>query len=126
MAERVANSAFELVIVLSQEKEPTRAIETARFGRGTFSNVIHADKSKGEYALYHGAAFPLQFATHCIDNLCGETVLDPFCGSGTTLIACHQTGRTGYGIELSEEYCALILDRLCDEIGEGAMLYDAE
>jgi DNA modification methylase len=41
----------------------------------------------------------------------GETVLDPFLGSGTTLIACEQLGRTCYGMEISPQYCQVIIDR---------------
>ena len=39
-------------------------------------------------------------------------VLDPFLGSGTTLIAAEQTGRLGYGIELDPLYCDVSLRRL--------------
>jgi DNA modification methylase len=41
----------------------------------------------------------------------GEGVYDPFLGSGTTLIAAEQLGRTCYGIELSPAYCDIIVDR---------------
>jgi DNA modification methylase len=41
-----------------------------------------------------------------------HTILDPFCGSGTTLVACEQTGRRGFGMEISPEYCSVILERL--------------
>lgn len=42
----------------------------------------------------------------------GEAVLDPFCGSGSTLLACHQLGRAGRGIELEPGYVAVTLSRL--------------
>ena len=42
----------------------------------------------------------------------GQIVLDPFLGSGTTLVACEQTGRVGYGMEICEKYCAVTLERL--------------
>ena len=41
----------------------------------------------------------------------GELVYDPFCGSGSTLLAAHQLDRIGYGVELSPEYVAVILER---------------
>ena len=41
----------------------------------------------------------------------GESVYDPFIGSGTTLIACEQLGRTCYGIELSPAYCDIVVER---------------
>ena len=40
-----------------------------------------------------------------------DIVLDAFLGSGTTLIACNETGRKCLGMEISEEYCSLIIDR---------------
>lgn len=42
----------------------------------------------------------------------GMRVLDPFCGAGTTLVACEQTGRTGIGIELNKGYFDLIQERM--------------
>ncbi len=42
----------------------------------------------------------------------GDTVLDPFCGSGTALRVCQQTNRVGVGIELNDEYIDLIKERL--------------
>ncbi len=42
----------------------------------------------------------------------GGIVLDAFAGSGTTLIAAEKCGRRGYGIELDERYCDVIIRRL--------------
>lgn len=42
----------------------------------------------------------------------GSEVLDPFLGSGTTMVAAHQLGRRCYGIELSPKYCQVIVDRM--------------
>jgi DNA modification methylase len=44
-------------------------------------------------------------------------VIEPFLGSGSTLIACEKTGRTCYGMELSEKYCDVILQRFQDFTG---------
>ncbi|MHB8276175.1 MAG: DNA methyltransferase [Candidatus Humimicrobiaceae bacterium] len=41
----------------------------------------------------------------------GEAVLDPFCGIGSTLVACNRTGRIGYGIELNDKYYQISLKR---------------
>lgn len=41
-----------------------------------------------------------------------ERVHDPFLGSGTTLVACEQTNRIGYGMEIEPKYCSVTLERL--------------
>ena len=51
----------------------------------------------------------------------GETVLDLFGGSGTTIIACEQTGRTAYCMELDERYCDVIIKRYENLTGDTAV-----
>lgn len=72
-------------------------------------------KSKEENVLKHPALFPAQLierfiAIYTKDE--GETILDPFLGAGTTLIACRNLSRRGIGCELSEKYAALARERL--------------
>jgi DNA modification methylase len=49
-------------------------------------------------------------------------VLDPFCGSGTTLIAAERTGRCGFGIEIDPLYCDVTLRRLYSVCGLESIL----
>lgn len=61
----------------------------------------------------HPAPFPLELATRLIRmfSFVGDTVLDPFLGSGTTSLAAWQTGRNSIGIEVDESYFALAARR---------------
>ena len=44
----------------------------------------------------------------------GWLILDPFLGSGTTLIAAEKLNRTCYGMEIDPKYCDVIIKRYCD------------
>ena len=50
-------------------------------------------------------------------------VLDPFGGSGSTLIACEQTNRTCYTVELDEKYSDVIIKRYIDQVGNDENVY---
>lgn len=50
------------------------------------------------------------------DFLVGETVFDPFMGGGTTLRAAKDLGKKSIGIEISEEYCGVAVERLQQEV----------
>jgi len=67
----------------------------------------------------HEAPFPLELPRRCIKLLSfpGDTVLDPFAGSGTTMIAAMAQNRRAIGIELEERYCHLITNRIKTECG---------
>jgi len=63
----------------------------------------------GASTKHHPAPFPLELATRLVRmfSFTGDTVLDPFCGSGTTMIAAFQTGRNSIGVEVDPEYCRM-------------------
>jgi DNA modification methylase len=127
MADGVMNSAFEFVWILSDEDEPNRRIKTASFSRGTFSNVFESATASGHDASIHGAVFPAKVAAHYIGGLSAKSssVYEPFCGSGTTLIAAEQLGRKCYGMEISPQYCDVIVARWEKLTGQKAVLEGA-
>jgi modification methylase len=65
----------------------------------------------------HPAPFPLELALRAVQmfSFVGDTVLDPFCGTGTTLVAALKTGRNSIGVEIDREYCRLAAIRLQEE-----------
>ena len=57
----------------------------------------------------HPAPFPLELASRLVRmfSFTGDTVLDPFCGSGTTMVAALKYGRNSIGIDIDPEYCRM-------------------
>jgi DNA modification methylase len=82
---------------------------------------IHGQKS-GEGS--HIAAFPLELPLRNIMlySQDGEITIDPFIGSGTTLIACENLNRQCRGIEIAPEYIAVTLQRWQDHTGKTPQL----
>jgi len=64
--------------------------------------------------LFHPTTKPVELIARMVGNSSrpGELVYDPFCGSGSTLVAAHQLGRIGYGVEIDPGYVAVTLERL--------------
>lgn len=62
----------------------------------------------------HPAPFPLDLAVRLVKmfSFVGDTVVDPFCGSGTTMVAAMKNDRNSIGIETEKLYCEQILKRL--------------
>lgn len=67
----------------------------------------------------HFATFPPELPEICIKAGCpiGGTVLDPFCGAGTTLLVADRLQRHGIGIELNSEYAAMATRRIGKDRG---------
>jgi len=85
----------------------------AYWGSNYFQNVLKFQAPKGKERIH-----PTQKPVGLIKNLIelttkkGGIVLDPFMGSGTTAVACKQTGRCFIGFEISKEYYELAKERL--------------
>lgn len=72
-------------------------------------DVITADRTGNDY---HPTQKPVNLMRRIIECNVGQVVLDPFMGSGTTLLACKEIGRTGIGIEINPKYCEIAKKRL--------------
>ncbi|MDE2106820.1 MAG: site-specific DNA-methyltransferase, partial [Patescibacteria group bacterium] len=72
-------------------------------------------RCKNEHSdAVHPTQKPLELLRWLLGYSCqpGGTVLDPFMGSGTTLVAAKQLGRRAIGIEIEERYCDIAVERL--------------
>jgi modification methylase len=76
----------------------------------------------GTSSARHPAPYPVEFAERLVRmfSFVGDTVLDPFMGTGTTNIACARWGRNSIGIEVDPKYFELARTRIADH---GADLY---
>ena len=100
--------------------------------------VLYAWKKKGKHEWYtgrkestiwefdkpkkntdHPTMKPIPLLAYPILNssMTGCTVLDPFGGSGSTLLACEQTKRRCYMVELDEKFCDVIVKRYIEQVG---------
>jgi len=86
-----------------------RVVERKPFGKR--GNIWRIDPQKNSL---HPAPFPLPLVTDHIISWSneGDTVLDPFMGSGTTGVACVNTGRDFIGIELDQSYFDIAQHRI--------------
>ena len=66
----------------------------------------------------HPASFPNKLARDFITCFCSGSgiVLDPMCGSGTTCVEAEKSNRRWIGIEISEEYCDIVIERLQQKV----------
>ena len=107
----------ETIIVLYKGRWKRERQGTSDISGEEFKNwVLGVWNFNGESAkrVGHEAPFPRALPERCIKLLSfpGDTVLDPFSGSGTTLIEAVERGRNALGIELEKNYCNLIKRRI--------------
>jgi len=65
----------------------------------------------------HPAPYPLELAARLVQmfSFTGDTVLDPFCGTATTMVAALEHGRNSIGVELDTDYCRMAASRLMND-----------
>ncbi len=82
-----------------------------------WTNGVWLFSGESKKKIGHPAPFPIELPKRCIKlfSFVGETVLDPFLGSGSTLIACALLNRKGIGVEIDKNYCKIAKDRIIKE-----------
>jgi len=78
-------------------------------------SLVRSQVSHQNNHLKHPHEKPIAFWINCL-NLPGETILDPFAGSGTTGRACKDLGRKCIMIERDEKYCEIAARRMMQEV----------
>ena len=75
-------------------------------------SVFEIDRPQA--SIFHATTKPIELVARMILNSSrkGDLIYDPFLGSGTTLLACEQLGRIGFGVELDPRYVAVTLERV--------------
>ena len=68
-------------------------------------------QSVTSYEKQHPTQKPVELLAWCLSKADGK-VIDPFLGSGSTMVAAHQLNRKCYGMELDPKYCQVIIDRM--------------
>lgn len=107
--DKMFGSGFEIAWSKTPHKQEIVRCNATLFG-----------KNKQDVKGVHPTQKPLQVCSWFIKKLSkqDDIVLDLFLGSGSTLIACEQTNRTCYGMELDPKYCDVIRKRYAKFIGK--------
>ena len=119
----------ELIVILYKNKwKKTSGSKISDLNREEFmewTNGLWTFSGESKKKVGHPAPFPIELPKRCIKlfSYVGDIVLDPFLGSGTTLIASYQLNRKVIGFEIDEGYCELAYNRLIKEarINEGLL-----
>jgi site-specific DNA-methyltransferase (adenine-specific) len=108
----------ELIVVLYKKRwRKTSGSGKSDITRSEFmewTNGVWTFSGESKKKIGHPAPFPLELPRRCIKlfSFVGDTVLDPFMGSGTTLIAAAMLNRIGIGVEIDPQYCELAKKRI--------------
>jgi len=111
----------ELIIILYKNSwKKSSGSKKSDIQRAEFlewTNGLWTFPGESKKRIGHPAPFPLELPKRCIKlfSFVGDTVLDPFLGSGSMLVAAHLLDRKGIGIEIDKSYCELAKKRLVTE-----------
>ena len=135
---------YEINLTQQKKSKPTRAkaSTTRRQADGSLRKSTKGDQSNSlkqmesvlqitpvkVHDVDHPAPFPVNLPAEYIKAMTdeGDSVIEPFGGSGSTLIACEQLNRKCYMAELDPHYCDVIIQRWENSTGEKAKLLTPE
>ena len=108
----------ELILVLYKNTwKKTSGSKKSDVTRDEFmnwTNGVWTFNGESKKKVGHPAPFPLELPRRCVKmfSYVGDTVLDPFMGSGTTVLAAAVHGRKSIGLEIDKGYCKLAQKRI--------------
>ena len=105
-ADKILGSPFEMAVVLGQR--------TYKIVRLQHCGVKNADGDMS--GRFHPTQKPVMLIKRILGFISGETILDPFMGSGTTLRAAKDLGLRAIGIEIEKKYCDIAIQRLRQQV----------
>jgi site-specific DNA-methyltransferase (adenine-specific) len=110
----------ELIVVLYKKNwKKTGGSKISDVTRDEFmewTNGLWTFNGESKKKIGHPAPFPIELPRRCVKlfSYVDDVVLDPFCGSGTTLVAAVNNNRKGIGIDVDKKYCELAEKRILD------------
>ncbi|MFN8383617.1 MAG: site-specific DNA-methyltransferase [Anaerolineales bacterium] len=110
----------ELIVVLYKKNwKKLSGSKVSDVGRQEFmdwTNGMWTFNGESKKKIGHPAPFPIELPRRCIKlfSYVDDVVLDPFCGSGTTLIAAVSNNRKSIGIDVDKKYCTLAQKRILE------------
>ena len=107
----------EMIVLLYKRQWKRKGKGKSTVNREEFiewTNGMWTFPGENRKVLGHPAPFPLELPLRCIKLFSyeGDLVLDPFVGSGTTMIACKMLGRRGLGIDIDRRYLKIATSRI--------------
>jgi len=90
-----------------------------------WTNGVWTFSGESKKKIGHPTPFPIELPRRCIKlfSYTNATILDPFLGSGTTLIASFLTKRKGIGVEMDRKYCALAKRRILSSTAQRTLSF---
>ena len=117
MQEQVLNRQSELILVFEKDYPISRQFRSATFKRGTLNDIWSIKREYKKIIKGHNAVFPEKLVEIILNNFSkqGDTIYDPFLGTGTTAAVAKKLGRNYMGSEISKKYFDIASERVNDK-----------